>query len=594
MSTLQEEGNGTILLVDDQATIRFVAREALTGVGLSVIEASCAAEALAYLENELPDLILLDVVMPEMDGFELCELLRSRAETRHMPVLMMTSLDDDASIIKAYDAGATDFVNKPFRPILLSQRVRYMLRARRNEQQVYHLAYYDSLTRLANREYFKQRLRLAVSNAKRHDRVLATLFLDLDDFKRVNDTLGHDIGDRLLQAVAQRLPGCLREEDLVGQEQTVDGNNVFARIGGDEFMVLLTELQHKEDAARVAARILTSLARPIPLANKDVFVTPSIGISVFPDDASCAETLLKNADTAMYSAKRAGKNLYHFYDARMNASAERRLAVDGQLRSALARGEMHLHYQPQVDTMDGSATGVEALLRWNCQELGIVSPAEFVPIAEENGLIIGIGEWVLREACAQMASWQRVGLREMRMAVNISVLQFLNAGFVDFVSGVLAQTGLPAHCLELELTESLLMKDIECATETLRALKMLGVSVAVDDFGTGYCGLTYLKRFPVDRLKIDRLFISEVCLNQDDAAITSAIIALADSLSLSVTAEGVENQEQLEFLKARGCREVQGYLLGRPLPAPEVERFLHQSVETSLRSPAGSGVRLAG
>ncbi|MCB1738723.1 MAG: EAL domain-containing protein, partial [Gammaproteobacteria bacterium] len=522
--------------------------------------------------------ILLDVVMPDMDGFALCETLRGRLDTRHVPILMMTSLDDDASIAKAYHAGATDFVNKPFRPVLLSHRVRYMLRARRNEQQVYQLAYYDSLTRLANREYFKQRLRLAVSNARRHGRVLATLFLDLDDFKRVNDTLGHSVGDRLLQAVARRLPACVREGDLVAHEMRPDGNNVFARIGGDEFLILLSEIRRKEDAARVAQRVLDALSEPVPLAGYEVSVTPSVGIAIYPDDAKDAESLLKNADTAMYSAKRAGKNLYHFYDAQMNASAERRLAVDGQLRRALERGEMHLHYQPQVDVTSARITGVEALLRWQCEELGTVTPDEFIPIAEENGLIIGIGEWVLIEACRQMRQWHQRGLQGLRVAVNISVLQFLKPGFAAFVREVLQSTGLPASCLELELTESLLMKDVDHAMQTLRELKSLGVCVAVDDFGTGYCGLNYLKRFSVDRLKIDRLFVREVCSNKDDAAIASAIIGLADSLSLSVIAEGVETREQLDFLRSRGCTEVQGYYLGRPLPAGELDAILHRPV----------------
>jgi diguanylate cyclase (GGDEF)-like protein len=569
----------TVLVVDDQATVRFIVRKALAGAGMRVIEASCAAEALEILEEDIPDLILLDVVMPEMNGFELCEALRARSDTRHVPVLMMTSLDDDASINKAYDAGATDFVSKPFRPVLLLHRVRYMLRARRNEQQVYQLAYYDSLTRLANREYFIQRLRLAISHARRHDRVLAILFLDLDDFKRVNDTLGHNVGDQLLQAVAERLPACVREDDLVASEFKPDGRDVFARIGGDEFLIMLSEIRRKEDAARVAQRILASLREPVSLAGYEVLVTPSIGIAVYPDNASDAESLLKNADTAMYSAKRAGKNLYHFYDEEMNATAERRLMVDNQLRRALARDEMRLHYQPLVDSIDAKVTGVEALLRWRCAELGAVPPDEFIPIAEESGLIIEIGEWVLREACRQMRKWQRAGLNDIRMAVNISMLQFLKAEFVELVHQILEETGLPPGSLELELTESLLMEDVDRAVQTLHAIKNLGVSVAVDDFGTGYCGLNYLKKFSVDRLKIDRLFVKEVCSSRDDAAIASAIIGLADSLSLDVIAEGVETVEQLEFLKSKGCREVQGYLFGE-----DVERVLRAPVQAVAAS----------
>ncbi len=591
MQTAETNMSGTVLVVDDQATIRFVARDALTKAGLQVIEAGSAEEALSVLESRVPDLVLLDVVMPGMDGFELCETLRARPDTRHLPVLMMTGLEDDASIARAYHAGATDFVSKPFRPVLLGHRVRYMLRARRHEQQVYQLAYYDSLTRLANREYFKQRLRLAVSNARRHGRLLATLFLDLDDFKRVNDTLGHSVGDSLLQAVAQRLPASLREEDLVAGDFRPDGSNVFARIGGDEFMIMLTEIRTKEDAARVATRILAILAEPVPLAGYEVSVTPSIGIAVFPHDAEDAETLLKNADTAMYSAKSAGKNLFHFYDADMNASAKRRLAVDGALRRALARSELQLYYQPQVDVDQNRVVGLEALLRWHSDELGFVPPDEFISIAEENGLILPIGNWVLGEACRQMACWHGAGHTDLRIAVNISVLQFLKSGFVDDVRTVLAETGLPPSCLELELTESLLMKDVKQAVQTLVGLKSLGVTVSIDDFGTGYCGLNYLKKFPVDRLKIDRVFVNEVCSSRDDGTIVSAIIGLAGSLNLSVIAEGVETREQLEFLKSRGCVEVQGWLLGKPMPAEEVEALLPAHV--NLAAEAAGVARLS-
>ena len=374
---------GRILIVDDQETTRFFVSETLQQAGFSVETVGSGAEAMKVIANSPPALVVLDVVMPGMDGFEVCAEIRSRLSTRRLPVLMMTGLDDEDSITHAYDVGATDFINKPFKRVVLSHRVRYMLRAQQIEDKIHQLAYFDVLTGLSNRESFKDRLINSVAVAKRHSRTLSILFVDLDDFKRINDMLGHSVGDMLLKEVAVRLLDSVRETDAVVRNVDSD-NGLVARLGGDEFIILLPEIGHADHAATVARRILHSLSQTFSLAGNEVFITPSIGISVFPQDSEAPEALLQHADAAMYCAKRAGKNLYKYYDESMNSEALRRHAIDPQLRTALERNEFELHYQPQMDVASGQICGVEALLRWNNQEMGAVSPAEFIPLAEEK------------------------------------------------------------------------------------------------------------------------------------------------------------------------------------------------------------------
>ncbi len=445
---------------------------------------------------------------------------------------------------------------------------------REAEERIRQLAFVDGLTGLPNRALFKDRLSNAVRRARRYGHQLAVLFLDLDNFKRINDTLGHGVGDLLLKATAERLVLSVRDSDSVArQDPEADAENA-ARLGGDEFTVLLPNMRRSEDAATVAERIRTALAEPLTLAGHEVLVTPSIGIAIYPDDGDDPESLIKNADTAMYHAKRQGRNQCRFYDATLNESALQRLRLEAQLRRAIERRELRLHYQPQFDIATGRPCGVEALVRWESPELGTVPPMEFIPLAEESGLIIAIGEWVLRQACAQARAWQESGLDLSRVAVNISVLQFVQPGFVDLVRTILRETGLEARHLELEVTESLLTKDPEGAVRTLNELKSHGVQLAIDDFGTGYSSLSRLKQFPIDRLKIDRSFVQDVPRSHDDVAIAMAVIAMAESMGLKVVAEGVENAEQFEFLKAKHCHEIQGYYLSRPLPADEVTALL--------------------
>src|SRR5712691_10656521 len=452
------------------------------------------------------------------------------------------------------------------RVVSLSGTLQDITERRQTEEKVRQLAYFDSLTGLANRECFKEHLAQAIALARHYHRQLAILFLDLDNFKRINDTLGHNVGDLLLKAVAARLRACVRASDAVTRLETVDSNEQVARLGGDEFTLLLSEVGSSEDAAQVARRILDTVSQPLTVGGHEVFITPSMGIAMFPQDGEDVESLLKHADMAMYYAKHCGKNLYKFYTESMKDTAIRRLTVENDLRKAIERRELTLHYQPQIDLTNGQICGAEALLRWHNADLGPVSPAEFIPLAEETGLILPIGEWVLRTACAQAKAWQDAGLSLPRMAVNISVLQFVQTGFTDLVTQILNETGLSPHALELEITEGLLMKDAEGAIRTLSILKDQGVQFAIDDFGTGYSSLSYLKRFPIDRLKIDKAFVQDINADPDDAAITTAVIAMAGSMNLGVVAEGVETGAQLDFLKNKHCGEVQGYYLSKPLP----------------------------
>jgi diguanylate cyclase (GGDEF)-like protein len=453
---------------------------------------------------------------------------------------------------------------------------------RLSEEKIRQLAYYDSLTALPNRESFKERLDNAIAHAKRHQRNLAVLFLDLDDFKRINDTLGHTVGDMLLQAVGERLLTSVRASDSVN----------VARLGGDEFTILLSEVHAADDAARVARRIIGTLTEPLNLAGHEAYITPSIGITLFPQDGENTETLLKHADLAMYAAKRSGKNLFQFFDASLNDAALERLTLDNLLRKALARNELFVHYQPQMDLVDGRIKGVEVLLRWRSPELGMISPAEFIPLAEENGQIVPIGEWVLRTACAQIKAWQDEGFALSRMAVNISVVQFVRPEFPDLVAQILQDTGVEPGVLELEITESLLAKDVDTAVTTLHALKDIGVQLSIDDFGTGYSSLSQLKRFPIDRLKIDRSFVRDITTDPDDAAIAKAVIGMASNMNLSVCAEGVETEAQMRYLASEQCDEMQGYYLSRPVPADELGSLLkeHQTISWDM-AEAGGGRR---
>lgn len=426
-----------------------------------------------------------------------------------------------------------------------------------NEAHIRHLAYFDPLTGLPNRRLLEDRLQVALAHAHRNRKRAGVLFIDLDRFKRINDSLGHEVGDKLLMEVARRLCACLREDDTV------------ARMGGDEFIVVLSDLTDPDDAAHTATRIIESLRRPVQVDAHELTVTTSIGISIYPDDSRESVELIKNADTAMYRAKDEGRNAFQLYQPAMNARSLEHLALESALHRALARDELRLHFQPLVDIGTQRTVAAEALLRWQHPELGLLPPADFIPLAEESGLIVPIGEWVLHAACQQHARWQAAGHGEMRMLVNISARQFRHDGFTAMVARVIADTGMPAAQLTLELTETMLMEGSEHTIGILHKLRALGVRLALDDFGTGYSSLAYLKRFPIDELKIDRLFIRDIDRNAGDAAIAEAIIKLAHSLGLRVVAEGVETAAQLDILAGHGCDIAQGFHFSQPVDAAQ-------------------------
>ena len=441
---------------------------------------------------------------------------------------------------------------------------------RQAETRLRVLAHYDALTLLPNRGLFRDRLHQALSHAERHRKLVAVMFLDLDRFKTVNDTLGHDAGDVLLREVSARLRKCVREEDTV------------ARLGGDEFTVILEQVARPEDAATVALKIVEALAPPVQLGGQEAFVTPSIGVTLFPTDGASVEILLKNADTAMYRTKEEGGNGFRFFTPEMNTLAAGRLALESGLRRALEREEFVVYYQPKLDLASESITGAEALLRWIHPERGLVPPCEFIPVLEETGLIEQVGAWVLKKVCAQMRAWQEAGMPALRVAVNLSGRQLQRNNLADTIGAVLAETGLDPGYLELEVTESMLMHDPMCAVDMLMQIRAKGVvHIDVDDFGTGYSSLNYLKRFPIDALKLDKSFVDGLPLDEDDIAISRAVIALAHSLKLLVIAEGVESDEQLAFLHRNGCDVIQGHIVSRPLPAEDFARFVRDRQDMS-------------
>jgi diguanylate cyclase (GGDEF)-like protein/PAS domain S-box-containing protein len=430
-----------------------------------------------------------------------------------------------------------------------------------NEEHIRHLAQHDALTGLPNRFMLAAHLEHALSRAERSSETVGLMFIDLDNFKTVNDTLGHHVGDRLLCDVAKRISGAVRKSDIV------------ARIGGDEFVVVLESCRYPSDEGSVAQKIIDLLAEPVDIDGHLLHATPSIGVAIYPEDGQSSDELMKNADLAMYHAKSVGRNNFQFYAEHMNQTTAVRAQLEGRLRAALAGDQFLLHYQPQIDQQSGRVNGVEALIRWQSPELGLISPLDFIPLAEEVGLIVPISAWVLRTACKTAKVWLDAGVSFGHVSVNVSPQEFRKGNFPEYVESMLAETGLPPACLELEITESTLMDSAEITVATLLRLKALGVALAVDDFGTGYSSLAYLKRFPIDRLKIDRSFVLDLETDPSDAAISTAVIALAHSLGLGVVAEGVETQGQLDFLRRQGCDSVQGYFFSRPISADQIADF---------------------
>jgi diguanylate cyclase (GGDEF)-like protein len=698
----------SVLLVDDDAMVRKMVKAALEQRGLQVTDVGSGQAAIDAFDARRPDIVLLDAMMPELDGFATCRRLRALPDGEHVPVIMLTGLDDDESIARAYESGATDFFIKSPQMTLLAERIRYLLRTsrmreelarsrtklamaqriarlgswewdfasgnvtaseecfrilglqyteagvpesdfltafypdgvdafrfqalaglktgrshrfegtvhtnvgqrqldveldaerdaashivriigtiqditdRRNtEEHVRRLANYDSLTGLANRNLFRSRFEEAVGQARQARGRVAALVINLDRYKIVNDTLGHAAGDGVLREVASRLNRSVRSRNPI--VRGYDGENTaVARLGGDEFVVLLTELSEREDAGRVAERILEALRRPVLVEGQECWVTASIGIAVFPEDGDGGEELLAHADAAMQDAKATGRNAWRAFNSGMAMASVERLRVEGDLRKALERDELRLHWQPIVDVGTGRIAGAEALMRWHRGEK-LVSPMEFIGLAEETGLIIPMAEWALDTACRQLRSWTDMGLDPIYASVNITSKHVQQRDLFKVVQRVLESAGLPPERLALEITETGLMDFVEPTLRILNALRDQGVKVAIDDFGTGYSSLSYLKRLPISMLKIDRAFVKDVIEDSDDRAIVSAICGMARSLGLAVVAEGVENEAQSMCLGDFGIKLMQGYHFSRPVPA---ERF-----ETLLRSTSGGTLR---
>jgi diguanylate cyclase (GGDEF)-like protein len=567
-----------VLIVDDDAMLRAVVAAALESDDVDTFEAESGERALVLCDEVSPELVILDIEMPGIGGYEACRQLRRRPDGHDRIILMATGHDDVESIERSYVAGATDFVAKPLNLVILGHRVRYLLRANRErkaaEERVARMALYDELTGLPNRAFLERHLAYVVEHAKRTQRSGAVLSLDLDGFKRVNDTLGHAAGDAILRQVASRLEGCLRASDCVSRKEPGGASNAVARFGGDEFVVVLLDLQSMEDAARVSDRVIRLLSAPFDLDGQSYHIGCSIGIAPYPSDTDDPDVLLANADAAMFEAKRRGAGRFQFYCAEMGRRARESLALETSLRRALDEDQFELHYQPKICTKSGSVEGVEALLRWRHPERGLVSPMEFIPLAERNGLIVPIGDWAIRRACMQARAWSDQGRGELSVAVNVSTRQFRTRELPETVRDALATAGLPAHRLELEITEGSLMEDRREAAAMLNELRAIGVRVAIDDFGTGYSSLSYLRHLPVDTIKVDRSFVRDVTTNAHSAAIATAILAMTRALRLETVAEGVETAEQLEFLVERGCETVQGFLFSRPLPPAELAAWL--------------------
>ncbi|HZR37784.1 MAG TPA: EAL domain-containing protein [Nevskia sp.] len=712
---MSEAGNATdraaqtILVVDDTPANLEVAVAYLEDHGFQMLVAQDGEEALDRVRVVQPDLILLDVMMPGINGFDTCRRLKSMEGVREVPVIFMTALTDVGDKVKAFAAGGVDYVTKPLQleellarvrthlelhaarqrlaaqhlrlqssevryrrlfeaskdgvllvefdsgrvtdvnaalaemlslpreeivgqrlcelaalrnapcksalaELRLREQVRYehwplanaggaaldvefsanaylvngvkmvqcnirdITERKQAESRIRYLALHDTLTGLPNRVLLHDRLNQAIAQARRNRRQVSVLMLDLDHFKHINDSLGHHVGDHLLEATAVRLRACLRESDIA------------ARLGGDEFVIALPEAAEDADAALVAEKVLKTLREPFQVDGHELHVGVSIGISRYPSDGEDPGTLLRAADSAMYQAKNAGRGDFRFFTAAMSEAAQRRLELANDVRHAVQRGEFTLNYQPQVSARGGNVTGIEALLRWRHPRHGMISPEEFVPLLEEIGLIIEVGHWALRCACAQNAAWQRQGLPPMRVAVNLSAQQFYRGDIVGTVRGALADSGLAPEWLELELTESLTLDDTEMTIKLMHELKQLGVCLSLDDFGTGWSSLSYLRRFPLDRIKIDRSFMRDLVTQPTASAVVRSIMGLARNLGLTCVAEGVETADQLSYLQKQMCADIQGFLFSPAVSGAEIETMLRSTTPWGSKVIAAQAV----
>ena len=560
----EAEKSAKIMLVDSEELSTEMLRAFLEQIGYrNLVSTSRPSEVFDLLNDERPDVLLLDLVLPEASGLEILARMRSDNFLKCIPVIMLTATADAATRLKALELGATDFLAKPVDASELAARLRNTLAVKTYQDK---LAYSDVLTGLPNRERFLERLDWTIRFSRRYGTLGAVLHIGLNRFKHVNEALGPGIGDRLLWAVSQRLGDSLRETDIVMRAPDAAQQPLLSRMGGDEFTVLLSQIEKSADAAGVAQKVLASIAAPFDINGHELFATCCIGIALFPSDGTARDTVLNAAGLAMRHAKRECRDSYRFFSKDLNASSHHRLSLETELHKAIERSELELHYQPKVELKTHRLVGAEALVRWRHPQHGMVNPADFIPLAEETGLILPLGQWVLDTACRQIATWQAAGRQVPRISVNVSSHQFRQRTVPHDVQSALSGAQVDARYLCLEITESGIMENARDFILTLDELKASGVALSIDDFGTGYSSLSYLKRFPIDELKIDRSFVSGVERDSNSAAIVTAIIAMAHSLGFEVVAEGVESERELDFLRGLGCEVCQGYLYSRPLP----------------------------
>lgn len=555
-----------VLLVEESEEDYVLTRDLLAEIDGTHFELDWVrrrVDALREIEREAHDVYLVNYQVGGAEGLDIMN--RAIELGCNAPVILLTSEEDGNVDIEALRRDGADYLVKgELVAELLGRSIRYALLRKRTEKRLAGMAQYDELTGLANRALFKELVTRAVARTRRREGSVALLFLDLDNFKTINDTLGHSAGDVLLKQVAERLVDTLRETDLI------------ARLGGDEFVVILEGVSRVREAALVARRILKAQNRPFAIDGQEIFITTSVGIAIHAGGDQDVEELIKNADMAMYKAKERGRNSYHFHTSEMTAQAVERMALENNLRHAIDREEFLLDYQPQIDLASGQVVGVEALVRWRHPDLGLIGPDKFIPVAEDTGLIVRLGDWVMRTACAQAVAWQKDGLPPIRMAVNLSTRQFQEVHLAGTIQEALEESGLDPRLLEVELTEGPLAQDAEQAVHILSTLKATGVRIAIDDFGTGYSSLSHLKRFPLDALKIDASFVRDIATDPDSAAIVTAIVALAHALRLEAIAEGVETKSQLDYLAELGCDAMQGYLLCRPVSADDCAAWIRR------------------
>jgi diguanylate cyclase (GGDEF)-like protein len=558
-----------ILIIEDMDSLREEIIETLTYEGFDVLGAENGAVGVRLALEHLPDLVVCDVMMPELNGYETLTTLRRESTTAAIPFIFLTAKADKVDMRQGMELGADDYLTKPFtveellgaiaarlkKQATLQEHIN--LEIKQTESRMDYFAKHDELTQLPNRVLFYDSLQQAILHAKLQRQSLALIFLDIDQFHIINNTLGHDIGDLLLQALAERL------------REKIPPHNLVARLRGDVFAIVLINIEETE-LKSIAQNIIDIVSIPYKIYGHEIFITSSLGITVYPHDHMEVDGLVKNADTAMYYAKETGRNSYKFYQSELNVRSAEFMALENNLRRALDRQEFRLFYQPQISLSTGKIVGVEVLLRWQHPELGLIAPSKFIRLAENTGLILRLSEWVIHAACAQYEAWETAGLKLNRMAVNLSGQYWRQDNLVELLKSVLRDRNLPNHALELEITESIITKDIDLTLALLTELRHMGIRIAIDDFGTGFSSLSFLKSFPVDTIKIDRCFVRDVTTDRHDAAIAIAIIDLAHSLSLNTIAEGVETQAQLDFLIQNQCDQIQGFLFS---PAIAVEQF---------------------